>query len=121
MAGGWSLAIPRGAKNIDQGYEWIKYAAGPEGLLTYCMMTSHIPTYKAITNSPKLRNDPNHNLFYEQLPKAWSRPVTIEAQTLWNDLGKAQGDVMNLKQDPKPALDFVVQDVNQQYKLDASR
>lgn len=121
MAGGWSLAIPKGAKNSDQGYEWIKYGSGKDGLLTYCVMTSHIPTLKSITNDPKLRNDPNHNKFFEQLPKAWNRPVTIEAQTLWNDLGKAQNDVMNLKQDPKPALDFVVQDVNTQLQMDAGK
>ncbi|MGI8914911.1 MAG: ABC transporter substrate-binding protein, partial [Chloroflexota bacterium] len=111
MAGGWSMALPTGAKNSDLGYQWIQYATGKEGLLTYCLGTSHIPTLKSITNDPKLRADPNHNLFFDQLPKAWNRPVSIEAQTLWNDVGTAQKDVMSLKSDPKTALDFVVQDV----------
>jgi multiple sugar transport system substrate-binding protein len=121
MAGGWSLSIPTGAKNSDLGYQWIQYATGKEGLLTFCLGTSHIPTLQSITNDPKLRADPNHNLFYDQLPKAWNRPVSIEAQTLWNDVGTAQKDVMSLKSDPKTALDFVVQDVNAQLQMDSSK
>jgi multiple sugar transport system substrate-binding protein len=121
MAGGWSLAIPKGAKNQDQGYSWINYGTGKEGLLTYCLGTSHIPTLQSITNDPKLRADPNHNKFYDQLPKAWNRPVTIEAQALWDDLGSAQKAVMAVKQDPSPALDFVVQDVNTKLQMDSSK
>jgi multiple sugar transport system substrate-binding protein len=121
MAGGWSLALPTGAKNSDLGYQWINYATGKDGLLTYCLMTSHIPTLKSITNDPKLRADPNHNLFYDQLPKAWNRPVSIEAQALWDDVNTAQKNVMAMTQDPKPALDFVVQDVNAKLQQDSSQ
>ncbi len=43
----------------------------------------------------------------------------IEGQQLWDDLIKAQGNVMTLKQEPKPALDFVVQDVNAHFQMDS--
>ena len=121
MAGGWSMTLPKGAKNPDEGFAWISYACGKDGLITYCLGTSHIPTQKEAVADPRLRQDPNHNKFYDQLDKAWNRPVTIEAQTLWNDLGKAQSDVMMLKQEPKNALDFVTQDVNAQYQQDVKK
>jgi len=76
MAGGWSMTVPKCAKKVDQGYSWISYACGKDGQVTYCLGTSHIPTHKDAGNDPKLHADPNHNKFYDQLPKAWNRPVT---------------------------------------------
>ncbi len=121
MAGGWSLTVPKGAKHLDEGYSWVNYATGKEGLLTYCLGTAHIPTLKAVADDPKMRADPIHNKFFDQLPKAWNRPVTIEAQTLWNEMGTAQKNVMQQKMDPKPAMDQIVQHVNEQLKLDKSQ
>jgi multiple sugar transport system substrate-binding protein len=117
LAGGWSVTIPTGAKPLDEAYTWASYLAG-EGQLVYCVQTTHIPTFKAILNDPKLHADPKHAQFYTQLNKAWSRPAIIEGQRLWDDIGQAQSKVMNMTQEPKPALDFIVQDVNTHFQMD---
>jgi len=65
-----------------------------------------------------LHSDPQHSKFYDQLSKAWNRPAIIEGQQLWDDLIKAQSNVMSLMQDATPALDYVVQDVNTHFQMD---
>jgi len=57
----------------------------------------------------------------DQSPNAWNRPVTIEAQLLWDGMGTAQADVMKLKADPKSALSDLTQRVNAQLQLDAQQ
>lgn len=119
MAGGFALTIPAGGKQIADAYTFIRYAAGPVGMRTYCMLHGNIPVLKAVVADPVFRADPHHAQFMDQLPRAWNRPVTIEAQLLWNEMGTAQSDVMNLKADPKTALGAVRQKVNAQLQLDA--
>ena len=121
MAGGFSFTVPRQASHPDESYQWVQYGCGPEGSLIFCLATFTIPATKAALASTTyqqfLKNNEHFAQFVSILPKAWNRPVTIAAQDLWNALGKAQGQVMNLQLDPTPALQQVTQGVNAAYQL----
>ncbi len=120
MAGGFSLTLPKGGKHLDQGYSFVKFGCGPTGLAIYCIETAHIPTNQGALKNPDyvkfVKSDANFGKFVDILAKGWNRPVTVVSQELWNDLGKAQGDVMNLKMDPASALRQVVTEANAAYQ-----
>jgi maltose-binding protein MalE len=100
-------------------FTFARYAGGLQGMRTYTVVHGNIPVLKAVAAAPVFRADPHHAQFMDQLPHAWNRPVTIEARLLWDDLGTAQTNVMNLQADPKSALSDLTQRVNTQLQLDA--
>ncbi|MCL4508068.1 MAG: ABC transporter substrate-binding protein [Chloroflexi bacterium] len=120
MAGGFSITLLHGGKHLDQSYTFAKYACGKDGLAIYCIETAHIPTNQEALKNPNyvkfVQSDPNFGKFVDILSKGWNRPVTVVSQDLWNDLGKAQNEVMNLKNDPAVALQGVVTEVNAAYQ-----
>jgi ABC-type glycerol-3-phosphate transport system substrate-binding protein len=121
MAGGFALALPKGGRQVADAFTFARYAGGPQGMRTYSVLHGNIPVLKAVAADPVFRTDPHHAQFMDQLPHAWNRPVTIEAQLLWDGMGTAQADVMNLKADPKSALSDLTQRVNAQLQLDAQQ
>src|SRR5438132_8156997 len=53
-AGGWSVVIPKGAKNGSGGFEFMKYFAGEPGQRTYAKETTHMPTLKSLLTDSTL-------------------------------------------------------------------
>lgn len=110
-AGGWAMAVPRGAKNADGGFEFARFAAGPVGQEIYTRDTSHLPTYKALVDRVDLFADDGHDFFLAGLPYAKSRPALPVGALLWDELTAARDYVINGDKAPKQALDDVVERV----------
>ncbi len=110
-AGGWSMAVPRGAKNPEGGFEFARFATGPVGQEIYTRDTSHLPTLKALVERADLFADSYHEVFLNMLPFARSRPALPVGALLWDELTAARDYVINGDKAPQKALDDVFERV----------
>ncbi|MEW6045542.1 MAG: ABC transporter substrate-binding protein, partial [Bacillota bacterium] len=110
-AGGWSLVVPKGARNPRGGYAFARFMAGPEGQRIYSIETAHMPTHLALQNMPELRADKDHAFFVALLPTAKSRPPLPVGALLWDELTAARDYVINGQKTPQQALDDVIKRV----------
>jgi multiple sugar transport system substrate-binding protein len=116
-AGGWSVVIPKGAKNASGGWEFMKFFAGEQGQRTYTKETTHMPTLKSLLDDTSLFPG-DHALFRKQLDVAHSRPALPVGALYWDQLTIAQSAAEHHTQDPAAALKNVATTVNaklQQY------
>jgi multiple sugar transport system substrate-binding protein len=110
-AGGWSVVIPKGAKNASGGWEFMKYFAGPDGQRTYTQQTTHMPTWKSLLTDDSLFPG-DHKLFVQQLSVAHSRPALPVGAFYWDQLTIAQSDAEHHSKDPATDLKAVADAVN---------
>lgn len=109
MAGGWSVVVPKGAKNVAGGFDFVSTFAGPGdfGMNYYCKETMHIPTLQKMAQDPVYTEDPKHAIFMELLKIADTRPPVPIGQFLWTALVEARDLVIHGKKTSKQALDDV--------------
>jgi multiple sugar transport system substrate-binding protein len=110
-AGGWSLVMPQGAKNPEDGWSFMKWAAGPEGQTIYTRETKHLPTWEALLSDASLFEE-RHLFFTQLLPVAKSRPVLPVGSLYWNELTSAWQKVYLNQEAPADALASVKETVN---------
>jgi multiple sugar transport system substrate-binding protein len=110
-AGGWSVVIPKGAKNAQGGWEFMKYFAGEQGQRTYTSETTHMPTWKTLLADASLFPG-DHKLFVQQLSVAHSRPALPVGALYWDQLTIAQSSAEHHSKDPAAALKDVATTVN---------
>lgn len=122
--GGYAFAIPKGAKNQEQAWRFIRYMTGPEGALinakaqkAYNRKLGRPYVFPLSANrrvneallaayppeNPRL-NDAQ-KLFVDLLPAAKFRPVTFIGQTLWDAHVRAFDRAVAHAQTPKAALE----------------
>jgi multiple sugar transport system substrate-binding protein len=114
-AGGWSVVIPKGAKNGSGGWEFMKYFAGEDGQRTYTQQTTHMPTWKSLLTDTSLFPG-DHALFVKQLPVAHSRPALPVGAFYWDQLTIAQSDAEHHTKDPAAALKAAADATNAKLK-----
>jgi len=102
-AGGWSVVIPKGAKNAQGGWEFMKFFAGPDGQRTYTKETTHMPTWKSLLTDTSLFPG-DHQLFVQQLSVAHSRPALPVGAFYWDQLTIAQSAAEHHSMQPAQAL-----------------
>jgi len=116
-AGGWSYVIPKGAKNIEAAFEFVKFVAHKEGTLLWSKRENagyDITAMPAVNEELKLDEVPNLNIFIEAMPKAYTRPVTPVGSFLWNETFRVQDLAIHGKGDPQQLLDEVKQNVDKE-------
>ncbi|GIP35385.1 ABC transporter substrate-binding protein [Paenibacillus sp. J2TS4] len=110
-AGGWSFIIPKGAKNEDAAWEFIKFAAGKEGQKIYSETTGNLASIKSV-NDELHKDDPIMKPFKDILPNAHHRPVISAGSLLWNELARARDMAIHEKGTPQELLEAVSKKVN---------
>ena len=110
-AGGWSVVIPKGAKNSKGGWDFMKYFAGEPGQRIYTKESGHIPTFKSLLTDTSLYQG-DINLFVKLLPTAHSRPALPVGSLYWDQLSAAQDAAIRHTQDPAVSLKAVADTVN---------
>src|SRR5216684_531977 len=110
-AGGWSVVIPKGAKNSKGGYEFMKYFAGEPGQRVYTKETQHMPTWKTLLSDSSLYQG-DLSLFVKLLPTAHSRPALPVGSFYWDQLSTAQDAATRQSTDPGAALKAVATATN---------
>lgn len=116
-AGGWSGVIPQGAKNVEGGYEFIRYLTGAEGSKTYIELNNNLPVLKELTTDTTLF-DENLLWFMENLfPNTQYRPPLPVGAKYWDELQTAWQAIYLNQADPATAMASAKQ--NTQADLDA--
>lgn len=110
-AGGWSFVIPKGAKNEEAAWQFMKFAAGPEGQKIYSETTGNLASIKSI-NEELHTDDPIMKKFVDILPQARHRPVISEGSLLWNELVQARDLAIRKNDTPENLLKAVSDKVN---------
>lgn len=102
-AGGWSVVIPKGAKEPEGAMRFMKYFAGPEGQKMYTKASNHIPTLKAVQKDMSLYSG-KHVFFIEKLlPTTKNRPPLPVGAKFWDELQTAWQKIYLNKESAKDA------------------
>jgi multiple sugar transport system substrate-binding protein len=108
FAGGWSLVVPTGAKNVEGAVKFIAYACGEPGQRIYTVESRHLPTWNSLRDDASLFT-PEHQFFRTSLlPIAQSRPVLPMHAFYWDQLTAAQDAVSLNTKTPLEALQAVL-------------
>ncbi|MDZ5473991.1 extracellular solute-binding protein [Bacillus sp. 31A1R] len=77
--GGWLLSINKSSKNVDGAWEFVKFAAGPEGQKIMSTQGGYLPGYNALLDDEEVKSA-NDMLTYEGFQNALkatiARPVS---------------------------------------------
>lgn len=105
-AGGWSVVIPQGAKNVEGAAKFIRYLAGEPGQRTYATETKHLPTLNSLLQDPSLFGDDEQHRFFAEtlLPTAKNRPPLPVAVKYWDELTAAWQKVFLNEEESAAAL-----------------
>lgn len=117
-SGGFSLVIPRGAKNPDAAWELVQYFAGDKAQETVGKVyLSVIPE----VNERLFKDDPVNKQIMSLLDIAHWRPVIPQGQLLWNELVKAMDLAISGNAEPESILSDVTSKVNAELKQSQQR
>jgi multiple sugar transport system substrate-binding protein len=106
LSGGFALSIPRGAKNVDPAWEFIKYMAFV-GQQSWARDTYAMPTIEDMAkNDPVLQASPNWSLFVEAMGYGRAAVYDPYYPAMMNDLiPNATTAALSGDQTPQEALD----------------
>lgn len=123
-SGGFSLVIPRGARNPEESWRFIKWLVSPEATRISCEaqreynlskgrpfvpnMTANMKINEMVfrefaPNLPKYRD--SLRLFLDLMPVSKYRPVTFVGQRLWDEHVRAFDQATRHKKTPQAAMD----------------
>jgi multiple sugar transport system substrate-binding protein len=109
-AGGWSVVIPQGAKNSEEGWTFMQWFAGEPGQRLYTKSSSHLPTIASLAAEEELFEG-GHKFFAQLLPTAHNRPPLPVGAKYWNELSVAWQKVYLNQSKPEDALKDVIDHV----------
>ncbi len=113
-SGGHSMIMPKGAKNQDAAWEFIKYFTGPEGQLTFTKGIVGLAVTPELNDQLGYKDDPIMSQFMNLLPVSHNRPVLPVGSLLWDQLLKAPDRVARHEGTPQEILDKITDDVNKE-------
>jgi multiple sugar transport system substrate-binding protein len=111
-SGGHALIIPKGAKNEDAAWEFVKYFTGPEGQLTFNKAISGLAVSPKLNDTLGYKNDPIVSKFLNLLPVSNYRPVLPIGSMMWDELLKTPDQVARKAGTPQAILDKLTNDLN---------
>ena len=121
-AGGWSVVIPTGAKNVQDAWTAMQYIGGADGSKIYTTKSSHLTTVTSLLSDASLFEG-QHQFFANMLPTAKNRPPLPVGAKYWDTLTTAwqktyldQGAPADLLKDVKDQVD---QDLQQYCPISA--
>jgi len=110
-AGGWSVVIPQGAKNVDDAWTALQWIAGDPGSRIYTTKSSHLSTVKSVIADSSLFEGA-HNFFAGMLETAQNRPPLPVGAEYWDSLTTAWQKTYLDQSTPQDALQAVADQVN---------
>ena len=110
-SGGFALSIPRGSKNVDAAWEFIKCATGPEAQASWARDTYAMPARVAAANDPTLLADPNWKLFVDGMQYTKINPFVPNYPNWEQELGNRYEQIWTGELPVQQALDEAQQAV----------
>jgi multiple sugar transport system substrate-binding protein len=111
FVGGRVLIIPKGVKNEDAAWEFVKWMCTSEEAQSLKKITGEFAAVPAI-NEKMYAEDRRQDKFLEVLPNGKNRPVILAGNMMWDELAKAPDLVNNGKGTPKEILDQITKKIN---------
>ncbi len=114
-AGGWSYVIPKGAKNVKESWEFLKFVAHKEGTLLWAKRPTagyDITVLPSVNEELKLQDNAHLKVFLDLMPTAYTRPVTPVGSFLWNETMRVQDLAIHGKGSAQELLDKVKENVD---------
>lgn len=109
-AGGWSVVIPQGAKNVPDAWTFMQWMAGEPGQRLYTVGSSHLPTWSSLLDDASLFEG-QHVFFAQLLKSAKNRPPLPVGAKYWDELTTAWQKVYLNQEAPDKALNEVAERV----------
>ncbi len=109
IAGGFSLVIPRGARNADAAWEFIKHAVSRETQVSFARRMGTIPALKAAALDPRVSSDPLLRPFIDAMGHARYRPVHPAFPEVESYIYQAMDKAVNGEMSPRAALDWAAE------------
>lgn len=113
-SGGFALSIPRGARNPEAAWEFIKCAAGPDGATSWSRDTYAIPAYKAAADDPQLTGDPAWQFFINAMDYTETPPFVAAYPNWGEQLKQREEKVWTGELTPQQAVEEAQQAIEQQ-------
>lgn len=88
-SGGWSVVMPKGAKEKDAAWEFIKFFGEEEGQKVFSEISRDFSVIESVNTDLGYAEDPIFKEFINILPESNSRPVMTQGTLYWNELAKA--------------------------------
>ena len=107
------MVIPKGSKNAEAAYQFVRYETGEEGQTLLIKEAAALPTLKSLQQRKDLF-PPEYDLFLSLLPVSKSRPPVPVGALYWDQLKEAEEAVITNSQAPEAALKAVVDEVQPQ-------
>jgi multiple sugar transport system substrate-binding protein len=106
-SGSWWLGIPRGARNPEQAWRFMKYAVSTDAQLEEIERTeeSLFPANRRVAYHPRFMNSAEREVFVRQMEFSHSPSVIpLAHDVFWRELLGAQERVIYGRQSPEEAL-----------------
>jgi len=113
FVGGRVLLIPKGVKNLDASWEFVKWMTASEEGQSIKKITGEFAAMPEV-NEKLYADDPRQNVFLEVLPNGKHRPVVLAGNMMWDELAKAPDLVMNKQGTPQEILDGITEKINKE-------
>ncbi|SFQ19461.1 ABC transporter substrate-binding protein [Caldicoprobacter faecalis] len=109
--GGRALIIPKGVKNLEEAWTFVKWMCTSEEAQSLKKMTGEFSARPDV-NAKIYGDDPRQKIFLEVLPNGKHRPVILAGNMMWDELAKAPDLVINKQGTPKEILDQITDKIN---------
>jgi multiple sugar transport system substrate-binding protein len=106
IAGGFSLVIPKGARNADAAWEFIKFAVSKDAQVLFARKVGTIPALKAAALDPQVAGEPLLKPFIDAMEHARYRPVHPAFPEVESYIYQAVDKAVHGEMSPKAALEW---------------
>lgn len=113
-SGGWSVVIPKGAKNKEAAWEFLKFFSGEEGQKIFSGISRDFSVIDSVNEELGYKEDPILKQFVEILPVSHHRPVMTQGSLYWNELASAVENATRGNGTPEELLTKVTEKVNKE-------
>ncbi|MDC3416625.1 ABC transporter substrate-binding protein [Aquibacillus salsiterrae] len=115
-SGGWSVVIPKGAKNKEAAWEFLKFFGGEEGQKIFSKISRDFSVIDSVNEELGYKDDPIFSQFIKILPESHARPVMTQGSLYWNELASAVEGATRGNGTPEEILTKVNEKVNSALK-----
>lgn len=85
-SGGWSVVIPKGAKEKEAAWEFLKFFGSEDGQYIFSEISRDFSAIESVNLDLGYGDHPIFKEFMDILPNSHTRPVMTEGTLYWNEL-----------------------------------
>jgi multiple sugar transport system substrate-binding protein len=115
-SGGFALSIPKGAKNAEAAWEFVKCASGEQGAASWSRDTYAMAANLAAAHSPVLTADPNWQFMLDAMEYSTGDNYLPKYPNYFEQVNNRLEDVWQGKTEPKAALDAAQAAIEEEMK-----